>query len=163
MLKIKSFLLSLIMSIALISHANAQTLEPTPPEGMPDKHKNIVQNIGRALSYQKTCVISKISEGNTAEVTRYMNYNRNGFEWSFINPGGKYNAYLNEYSRYETERIMDEYVEHYNLDYAKLFKNFTDDRKKVGMIFPIYVGTQECCLVIAQLLILVKQAPHGLA
>ncbi|RBO88764.1 hypothetical protein [Pseudochrobactrum asaccharolyticum] len=130
MLKLKSFLLSLTMSMALISHANAQTLEPTPPGGMPEKHKSIVQKIGRALSYQKTCVISKISEGYTAEVTLYMNNNRDGFEWSFINPGGKYNAYLNEYSRYETERIMDEYVEHYNLNYAKLVTNFTDDQKK---------------------------------
>lgn len=114
MLKMKTFFLSLSISIVFIAHSQAQTIEPTPPEGMPDKHKNIVQNIGRALSYQKACAISKIKEGYTAPLTRYMNNNRDGFEWDLINPGGKYNAYLNEYSRYETKRIMDEYVEYLN-------------------------------------------------
>lgn len=94
--------------------ASAQAIEPTPPEGMPDKHKNIVQDIGRALAYQRSCGISKIREGYTAPLTQYMNNNRDGFDWDLINPGGKYTDYLNEYSKYESDRIIDEYTKYLN-------------------------------------------------
>lgn len=107
MSRIKSIFSALGLATLLCSNAFAQIAEPTPPAGMPDAHKTVVQEIAKALAYQQACPISKMDDSRYGALNSYMSRNKDDFDPDFMKTNGKYNNYFHAYSKYETQRIKD--------------------------------------------------------